>query len=140
MFESIINNEKNFFSPIKKENIVKAEKEMGIKFPRDLREFYLQVGSGVVGKEKFAINRIIGPMGCADIRLRQDVYEFDPDLDMYEPYEKDAIIFFEFNEGVYALIGIEDGKVYYTNRVIANSLIEFFEKVAIGPDYWTKEN
>lgn len=140
MFENIINNKKNSFYPITEEMVLEAEKRMGIKFPLELRKFYLDVGCGFIEKQLCEINRMIGPLGCSDIRLREDIYEYDPDLEMYEKYEKNSIIFFEINEGLYASIGIEDGKIYYTNKVIADTLEEFLEKMAQDSDYWNCEN
>jgi hypothetical protein len=37
-----------------------------------------------------------------EINLRQDEYEFDPDLDIYG--DPDRIIFFQVNEGVFLTI------------------------------------
>ena len=86
--------------------ILDAEKRMGIGFPRDLFDFYVEYGYGFVNNTKQAINRLMDPQSCADIRLREDIYEFDSDLEMYETYEDEAMLFFEINEGVYASIGM----------------------------------
>lgn len=121
--------------PLSENKILDAERRMGIRFPNDLSYFYKEYGYGFVINEKGAINRLIGPGGCADIRLRVDAYEFDPDLEMYEIYEDKALIFFEIDEGLYASIGLDDGKIYYADEVIADSLEEFLEKI-VDPDYW----
>ena len=82
-----------------------------------------------------AINRLIDPLGCSDIRMREDIYEYDPDLEMYETYEENSLIFFEVNEGAYMSIGLSDGKIYFADKVIAESLLEFLQKI-VDPDYW----
>ena len=56
--------------------------------------------------------------------MREDAYECDPDLELYESFELDSLIFFEINEGVYASIGLQDGKIYMTDEVIAESYME----------------
>jgi antitoxin YxxD len=137
MFENVRNNCKLY--ELSEKEILDAEKRMGIRFPKDLSNFYKELGYGFVINTKHAINRLIDPESCADIRLHEDIYEFDTDLEMYKIYEEKAIIFFEVNEGVYISIGINDGKIYFGNEVIADSLIEFLEKI-VDPDYWNKSN
>lgn len=120
---------------VEQNEIIEAEKRMGITIPCDLRKFYQEVGYGFVKNEMGAINRLIDPLGCADIRMREDIYEYDPDLEMYETYEENSLIFFEVNEGVYMSIGLSDGRIYFADKVIAESLLEFLQKIA-NPDYW----
>ena len=55
-------------------------------------------------------------------------YECDPDLEMYEEDEEDALIFFESGDGIYMSIGFDDGKIYYDGEVIADTLEEFLER------------
>ena len=132
-------NIKNYFDAyeVNEQEIVNAEKYMKIQFPNDLKNFYMEVGYGFVKNEEGAINRLIDPLGCADIRLRTDIYEYDPDLEMYETFEEDKLIFFEVNEGVYMSIGLTDEKIYFTDKLIAESLSDFLEKI-VNPDYWNK--
>ena len=141
MFEKIKSAKKNDFYPIEEAQIIKAEDKMGLKFPEELRAFYKEVGYGFIsdGSDDCGINRLMAPLGCASIRLREDYYEADPDLEMYEIYEKNSIIFYEFNEGVYGAIGMEDGKIYFASNVIADSLTEFLEKMSINTEYWNKQ-
>ena len=140
MFESIVNN-KNSFYKIKKEEIIKAEERMKIKIPLELKKFYEQVGIGFIYSKEKAINRIIASEECADIRLREDVYEYDPDLELYEEFEEAAMIFFEINEGVYASIELnnnETNKIFFADKVIANSLEEFLVKTE-DSNYWNHQ-
>ena len=92
-------------------------------------------GVSVVKNEKMAFNRLMDPDSCADIRLREYPYTYDPDLEMYEEYERNGILFFEVNEGVYTSIGFDDGKIYYADEVIADSLMEFLKKIR-NPAYF----
>lgn len=138
MFEKIINNKNNLFKAIKKQEIIRAEERMQISFPKILKDFYTQIGVGFIGSKENAINRIIPPEQCADIRLREDIYACDPDLELYEEYEENSLIFFEINEGVYASIELGDNKqnkIYFANEVIANSLVEFLINIE-NPNYW----
>lgn len=64
------------------EAIIQAEKLIGFEFPSELKTIYLKYGYGFVKNKINAINRLISPMGCADIRLREDIYAYDPDLDL----------------------------------------------------------
>lgn len=117
-------------------DVNEAEQRMGVPFPESLKSIYKKYGYGFVMNSEGAINRLIDPMTCADIRLREDIYEFDPDLELYGPFEKDKILFFEVNEGVYISIGIKDEKIYFVNQVIAHNLVEFLLKISEDPDYW----
>lgn len=67
---------------VSENDIFKAEQRMDISFPNDLKQLYLEIGYGFIkGQSVNAINRILGPGAVADIRLREGVFEFDPDLE-----------------------------------------------------------
>ena len=119
-----------------RQSVLDAEKRMKVKFPKDLFDFYINHGYGFVKNEEMAFNRIMDPGSCADIRLREAPYTYDPDLEAYEEYERNGILFFEVIEGLYASIGFEDGKIYYGDRVIADSLMEFLKKIR-NPTYFS---
>nr|WP_309545312.1 SMI1/KNR4 family protein [Virgibacillus dokdonensis] len=77
-----------------------------MSFPNDLKQLYLEVGYGFIkGQSANAINRILGPGAVADIRLKEGIFEFDPDLD--ELFDEDKLIFFELNEGVYISLDLQ---------------------------------
>ena len=75
MFENAVKNCELY--KLSEDEILNAEQRMGMKFPKDLRNFYKDYGYGFVNNKKRAINRLIGPGGCADIRLPEGVYKFD---------------------------------------------------------------
>ncbi len=141
MYEQIVNQEGSDFCSIDRVKIAQAEERMGIKFPHELKQFYEEVGCGFVASDG-AINRVISPMECARIRLREGIYEGDPDLEMYESCEEESLLFFEIMEGVYASIALgpdERNKVYFADEKIADSLFEFLSKIKKS-DYWVEEN
>ncbi|MEC0677175.1 SMI1/KNR4 family protein, partial [Bacillus haynesii] len=73
----------------------------------------------------------LDPATIADITLREDIYEFDPDLDdIYE--DEDKLVFYEVNEGVYLTLDLNDtdkSPVFFLDKKIADSLEEFIKKV-----------
>ncbi|MGG3927061.1 SMI1/KNR4 family protein [Metabacillus fastidiosus] len=133
-----INNGKNKTYKLLEEDVLKAENRIGISFPNDLRQLYLEIGYGFIkGQSANAINRILGPEKVADIRLREGVFEFDPDLDdIYE--EEDKLIFFEVNEGVYISLGLYliNNPIFYFDTQIADSLEDFFKKFLNDNEYY----
>jgi len=138
MFEKIVSNKSNSFYKIDKNEIYEAENRIHIKIPHELKCFYESVGVGFIGSQDGAINRLLSPNTCVDIRLREDIYEYDPDLEMYIEYEETAMIFFEINEGVYASIELTNNlqsRIFFANEIIANSLNEFLEKIT-DSNYW----
>ena len=45
------------------------------------------------------------PESVLDFRLRQNDFEFYPDIEIYDEFEKDKIVFFEANESALISIG-----------------------------------
>jgi hypothetical protein len=96
------------------------------------------VGYGFIkGQSANAINRILGPGAVADIRLREGIFEFDPDLDeLYD--DENKLIFFEVNEGVYISLDLQlvGNPVFYFDIQIAESLEDFFKKFLNDNEYY----
>ncbi|MCY8498306.1 hypothetical protein P8917_05915 [Bacillus atrophaeus] len=66
---------------------------MNVSFPNDLKQLYLELGYGFIkGQSANAINRVLGSGAVADIRLREGIFEFDPDLD--ELYDNENKLIF----------------------------------------------
>lgn len=100
-----------------------------IKIPLELDFFFKEVGYVFFFQQNDSyFDRFLDVFSFKKINLRQDYYEFDPDLDSHNKY-KDKLIFFEVNEGVYLLIEkkASNGKnaIYYFDEKIADSLEEF---------------
>jgi len=95
-----LHNEKHKFYSLEAKEIESAERRVGAKFSAELRQFYLELGYGFANRnETTAFQRIIDPDSAVDLHLRQDFYEHDPDLNMYD--EREGFIFFEVVEGLY---------------------------------------
>ena len=132
MFGKIKSNPSHQFHPLTKDEIKNSESKLGIIFPKLLRKFYLEIGHGFIGSEVGNINRIMDPESVLDFRLRQYDFEFYPDIEIYDEFEEDKMIFFEANESVLISIGFgsdNSGKIYYYDEEISKNLGEFLEKL-----------
>ena len=130
------------FYKITEDSISKAEEAIKIKLPKELVKFYNEIGCGFLGSSSGTyVNRLMDPISICDFRLRQDDYEFYPDIELYDNYEDGKIVFFE--QSLEALFSIEvtdkeRSKIYYYDLVIANSLEEFLRKMVEDELYYTK--
>lgn len=134
-----VKNGKHKFIKLQENELIDAEERLGFALPKELRNFYLEVGYGFIkGSNGNAIDRIMDPDTIADITLREGIYEFDPDLEgIYE--EDDKLVFFEVNEGVYLTLDLNTPKqtpVYFFETQIADSLEEFIRKVDVDAEYF----
>ena len=132
MFGKIKSNPSHQFYPLTKDEIKNSESKLGIIFPKLLREFYLENGYGFIGSEVGNINRIMDPESVLDFRLRHNDFEFYPDIEIYNKFEEDKMIFFEANESVLISIGFgsdNSGKIYYYDKEISKNLEKFLEKL-----------
>lgn len=132
------NRENSFFSVIEKE-IMNVEKELDLKLPKELIHFYLEVGYGFINGSEYNINRLMDPYSVRDFRLRVNDFEFYPDIEIFDKYENNKLIFFEANET--ALMSIELNEidrsaVFYYDVKIADSLEEFLIKIQENDKYY----
>ena len=104
-YDYIKNSNKNIFYSVNTKEINDVEKELSLKIPKELMEFYLSIGYGYIKGSDFNINRIMDPRSIRDFRLRQNDFEFYPNIEIYDEFEGDKLIFFEGSET--ALISIE---------------------------------
>ena len=120
----IYKNYKHTLYPLNDEEVERVNNV--IKVPFELKEFYKKIGYGFFFQSHNSFDRLLDPFSFKQINLREDFYEFDPDLEL------DKCIFFEVNEGVYLLIDKRDfhGKnaIYYFEKRIADSLDEFLDR------------
>ena len=63
-------------------------------FPKLLRDFYLEIGYGFIGSKVENINRIMDPESVLDFRLKQNDFEFYPDIEIYDEFAEDKLVFF----------------------------------------------
>ncbi|TDL78984.1 SMI1/KNR4 family protein [Peribacillus frigoritolerans] len=138
-YKFIETNHENTFYPVTENEIEAAEKELNLKFPEELINFYVKVGYGFIKGSEFNINRLMDPSSVRDFRLRVNDFEYYPDIEIYEEFESDKLIFFEGSES--ALMSIELNKknrspVYYYDIQIASSLEEFLRKIVENDKYY----
>ncbi|WP_243495564.1 SMI1/KNR4 family protein [Priestia aryabhattai] len=135
-----LHNEKHKFLPLKVKEIEFAEQRLGTKFPAELRQFYVEIGYGFANRnETTAFQRIIDPESAVDLHLREDFYEHDPDLDMYD--EREGFIFFEVVEGLYFEVRWSTeaaSPVYFMDTRISDSLQAFFEQLDKDAHFYRK--
>jgi len=129
----------NIFYPLTEDDIKKAEAEFGYNLPKELKDFYLQIGYGFFHKSQGNINRLIDTTSLYQINLKQDEFEFDPDLEVYDDlYHGEKLLFYEINEGVYLAIDKVDengkNKIYYTDSIISDSLEDFIKSFLMNPE------
>lgn len=133
MFEDIKSNLKNKFYEVKLSEIEEVESELGIEFPEQLRKFYLEVGYGFIHGSEGNVNRIMDPYSVRDFRLRQNDFEYYPDIEIYDDFEDDKLIFFEGNEVSMISIAFNNDKsnsIFYYDEKISDSFIEFIKKIS----------
>lgn len=131
MFKDIVNRKGNKFYSLDKNAVDRAQEDLGIIIPKELREFYEEIGYGFLNSEEGYFNRIMDPQSLCEFRFREGQFANNPELDIYEGYEQDGLIFFEICEGSYLSIGFSkknNGKIISEDKIIANSLKEFLIK------------
>lgn len=138
-YELIKEKEENSFYPVSEKEIKEVEKELNLKFPKELVDFYIEVGYGFIKGSEFNINRIMDPYSVRDFRLRVNDFEFYPEIEIYDKFENNKLIFFEGSES--ALMSIElkeknSSPVYYYDIQIATSLEEFSRKINENDKYY----
>ncbi|MER2170525.1 MAG: SMI1/KNR4 family protein [Psychrobacillus psychrodurans] len=134
-------NQESSFYPVDENEIKEVEKELDLKLPGELVNFYNEIGYGFIKGSEFNINRIMDPYSLRDFRLRINDFEFYPDIEIYDEFESDKLIFFEGSES--ALMSIELNKsnsnsspVYYYDIQIATSLEDFLKKIEENDKYY----
>lgn len=138
-YEFIKVNQENDFYPVAENEIKEVEKELDLKFPKELVNFYIEVGYGFIKGSEFNINRIMDPFSVRDFRLRMNDFEFYPDIEIYDEFESDKLIFFEGSESALMSIDLNEkdsSPVYYYDIQIATSLEEFFKKIEENDKYY----
>jgi len=138
-YEFIKENQENNFYPVPENEIKEVEKELDLKFPKELVNFYIEVGYGFIKGSEFNINRIMDPYSVRDFRLRVNDFEYYPDIEIYEEFENNKLIFFEGSESALMSIELNENNrsaVYYYDIQIATSLEEFLRKIEENDRYY----
>ncbi|EMK2594208.1 SMI1/KNR4 family protein [Bacillus sp. GMs2/2] len=132
--------QKSIFYPLPKEEIAEAEGLLKMQFPKELKLFYEGIGYGFLKTNKTLINRFMDPFSIVDFRLRQDIYEYNPNLDDVD--DDESLVFFEVSEISFLTIKFKQENelgqcpIYYGSTKIADSLEEFLIKMEGNPDYY----
>jgi hypothetical protein len=133
-----------------KHSLIKLEKsdianiKVHIEIPHELNVFWEQIGYGFFhNKSEYSFDRLLDPNSFKIINLRQEYYEFDPDLEHYETYPE-RVLFMEIVEGTYLTMEKKNlnGKnsIYYFDDLIADSLEEFLKRFDSDGHYFEKNN
>jgi len=133
-----------------KHTLIKLEKsdiasiELDIEIPHELNEFWNHIGYGFFhNNSEYSFDRLLDPNSFKIINLRQEYYEFDPDLEYYEIFPE-RVLFMEIVEGTYLTMDKKnlDGKnsIYYFDELIADSLEEFLKRFDSDGHYFEKKN
>ncbi|MDM5187363.1 SMI1/KNR4 family protein [Bacillus sp. DX4.1] len=138
---SVRSNQTPIFYPIYEEEINEAESLLQMELPKELKRFYQEIGCGFLKSDKRTFfNRFMDPISVADFRLRQDVYEYNPNLDGID--DEESFVFFEVTELSFLTIKFKEENalgqcpIYYGETKIADSLEEFLIKMVEQPDYY----
>lgn len=138
-YEFIKVSQENSFYPVTENEIEEVEKELDLKFPKELVNFYIEIGYGFIKGSEFNINRIMDPYSIRDFRLRVNDFEFYPDIEIYDEFENNKLIFFEGSESALMSIEVNENNrspVYYYDIQIATSLEEFLRKIEENDKYY----
>ncbi len=94
---SVCSKQKPIFYPIYQDGIDEAESLLQMELPKELKRFYQEIGCGFLKSDKKTFfNRFMDPISVADFRLRQDIYEYNPNLDDVD--DDESLVFFEVTE------------------------------------------
>lgn len=138
-YEFIKANQENSFYPVTENEIKEVEKELNLKFPKELVNFYLEVGYGFIKGSEFNVNRVMDPYSVRDFRLRVNDFAFYPDIEIYDEFENNKLIFFEGSESALMSIELNENSrsaVYYYDIQIATSLEEFLKRIGEDDKYY----
>ncbi|MED3068467.1 1,3-beta-glucan synthase regulator [Bacillus thuringiensis] len=134
---SVRSKQKPIFYPIYQGEIDEAESLLQMELPKELKRFYQEIGCGFFKSDtRTFFNRFMDPISVADFRLRQDIYEYNPNLD------DDSLVFFEVTELNFLTIKFKEENelgqcpTYSEDEKIADSLEEFLIKMDENPDYY----
>lgn len=142
-------NDEFEFYRIQIKEIEEAEKKLRIKFPKELHDFYTEIGYGFARHDMYDIhyfsNRIMAPLDILSFITDEDVYKNDERRIDYKDY-KNQLPFYEVSEVSLLTIDLEESKldgkckIYYFDDKIANSLLEFLDKMKIKADYYIEDD
>jgi hypothetical protein len=132
---------KHSFLPVDFARITQAEGRLGFFFPKELKEFYTQIGYGYMHQEQENYhNNFMYPLKVADAYLRQGAFDnnFLASTGLYDDSYK--LLFYDAVEGCFAWMDLREtgptSPIFYIgdNDKIANSLEEFLREYDANPN------
>lgn len=132
---------KHSFLPVDVTRITQAESKLGFLFPKELKEFYIQIGYGYMHQEQENYhNTFMYPLDVADAYLREGEFanNFLASTGLYD--ESYKLLFYDAVEGCFAWMDLREEKstssVYYIgdNDEIADSLEGFLRAYDANPN------
>ena len=80
------------------------------------------------------------PYSVKDFRMRMNDFEFYPNMEIYDEFENNKLIFFEGSESALMSMELNDDNnknpIYYYDIQIATSLAEFLRKIEENDMYY----
>lgn len=140
--KSIWRNKFAFFR-VKQESVEQCELELKIKLPSELKDFYREIGYGFVRPDDcFFVDRIMTPNDIVDFIRGNNAYANDERRKYY--LKEGYFPFYEVSETTCLTIEVNIGSeyecaIYYEDEKIADSLLEFLNKMEIEADYYLEE-
>lgn len=138
-YDFLKEDSENKFYPVKLEEINELEEDLKLQVPKELKKLLLEIGYGFINGSEYNANRIMDTYSIRDFRLRQGDFQFYPDIDMYDEYEEDKLMFFEGSESALISIELTDkdiNNIFYYDVKIADSLEEFLLKIKQDDSYY----
>ncbi|MFC7441064.1 SMI1/KNR4 family protein [Laceyella putida] len=135
--------QKHTFYPLDQSQIIEAENRINRTFPRELKDFFEQIGYGFMckdGKNLFT-NRLMDPHSIADLVLGENIYEDYYLIDELEE-EPHLFPFFEVGDDSFIFLDLNQQSekgicpVDYAGIKIADSLEEFMRKLDAQENYY----
>ena len=124
------NNKKHIFYKLNSDSVEKAEKELDIQFPEDLKRFYSEIGYGYFcDKDKTDINLLMSPQQIVDYCKGTGNYVYSEDREFMKA---DELVFFELGSNSHLKIkvtGENNGKVFFGRKEIAPNLESYIKKL-----------
>ena len=124
------NNKKHIFYKLNSDCVERAEKELDIQFPEELKKFYAEIGYGYFcDKDKTDINLLMSPQQIVDYCKGTGNYVYSEDRELMKA---DELVFFELDCNSHLktkVTGENNGKVFFGRKEIAPNLESFIKKL-----------
>jgi hypothetical protein len=138
--ENVEKNDTTFYK-LEKDSVESAEKRLDMKFPDELREFYLTIGYGFIGTEDYELfDRFMGPSSVADFYTLSGQFVYNPSIDFF--IENNQFVFFEVCEDTFLSIDLNkknekgESPICFFGTEVAPSLEVFLKRMEDEKDYY----